>query len=667
MPVPTKEAIIDPINGTTNVYRIEFLPNPAVTFEEHFNAQSEIESRRFRYIMEKLFGKAILVNGLNVFKAGSNIYVGTGALISGYYIVQNTAQRDLGVDPTTPTGSTNVTMRITESIHTFEDYPDEIGETYNGLKVSGPNRYWYNVTYQMEANIPPDVYSFPLRNGTTVTTIKLATVVNGTTTMVLDSIVKIGEFLTSSFQTQYNNIVNKFNSIAGLTEDGTNKSSFYVGTTSNVVLTPANYRTAIPEGTTGGLYQLFNEEKLNNKKLLFEGSTGSETSLSPVTGVTVTEQRATANSQDDKLLIQWNGTSGASYYFVQVIAVNRGVETVIWEANTPQRTPTSPAPTQYTYILDRVADGMTEADWFKPLQPDSNDYVYFNYKFKIYSVNENGVRSDNPAIATYSYKVKIWHEPSLVTADPTPDGIRLNIAPGPRDPEANFIGKIQVVYTQDGQQPSFNLEPPHNGTLMDVSGTTADIPANVGVRTRYAVRVVDRYGIGGKVKTGEQLSGAITGGGLTYPISYDFIATDYTGSAPYKLNITQPSAYVTTSDSDEIIGIRVVVGGFTPTANPGGTPKYKIRVYAGQPMAATSTVTAAIEITNVSVGTGTNVRPYVVDLNSPIPVTKDTMVTVDLVDLVGFKIQTHGTVFLYLRNSSGGYGSGGKGGRGEIV
>ncbi len=206
--LPSRDTLIDVTDPSTPISRLEYVPNPGVTVEEHLNTSIDIEMRRLRFILDKALGKAILSDGMTVSYVGGNIVVSTGTMISGYYLVQNQSVQNLGAPST---GTYYVTIRITESIHDADTNPNEIVEDYGGVALSGPNRYWYSTTFQLEASIVSDVEPFPVRltGYTPLRVIQLATVVNDgmgnvVVTQNVKQVKKLGEYVTVDLETRIN-------------------------------------------------------------------------------------------------------------------------------------------------------------------------------------------------------------------------------------------------------------------------------------------------------------------------------------------------------------------------------------------------------------------------------------------------------------------------------
>ena len=148
MPQPTNSELFGVFDKVT---RLELLPYPAVTYEEHLNTNFLLSLKRYSLLVEKVLG-AVKVDGYDVIVNGSNIQVSAGTLFFKDFIVNESS--DVVVD-SFAAEDRKVILKITEVEYTYEANQSEVEEIVEGRSLSGPNQKRYTVEYLYQTGAVP--------------------------------------------------------------------------------------------------------------------------------------------------------------------------------------------------------------------------------------------------------------------------------------------------------------------------------------------------------------------------------------------------------------------------------------------------------------------------------------------------------------------------------
>jgi len=135
------------------VLRLEYLPSPGLTFEEHFNTNEKLHLGRYGYFVEKYAG-TVRVEGLEVQKSGSNINVTAGVLFHKEFIMKETT---LSTVATFTASNMKLILKITTLKKTSTTHPSDVNITIGARTFSGPNQYTYSISYlYISGSVPAD-------------------------------------------------------------------------------------------------------------------------------------------------------------------------------------------------------------------------------------------------------------------------------------------------------------------------------------------------------------------------------------------------------------------------------------------------------------------------------------------------------------------------------
>ena len=138
---PTNPELFD--QPDDKVLRLEFLPSPGLTFEEHFNTNFKLDLDRYGYFVEKYAGLT-RVEGFEVQKSGSNINVTAGVIFHKQFILKETSTSTVA---TFAASNMKLVLKITTLKKTSSTHPSDINITIGARTFSGPNQYTYSTSY----------------------------------------------------------------------------------------------------------------------------------------------------------------------------------------------------------------------------------------------------------------------------------------------------------------------------------------------------------------------------------------------------------------------------------------------------------------------------------------------------------------------------------------
>lgn len=136
---------------TDKVLRLEMLPSPGLTFEEHFNTNFKLDLDRYGYFVEQYAG-TVRVSGYEVQKSGSNINVTAGVMFHKEFILKETS---LTTAATFVASNYKLVLKITVTKKTSTSHPSDVNITIGARTFSGPNQYTYAVSYIYSAAAVP--------------------------------------------------------------------------------------------------------------------------------------------------------------------------------------------------------------------------------------------------------------------------------------------------------------------------------------------------------------------------------------------------------------------------------------------------------------------------------------------------------------------------------
>lgn len=136
---------------TDKVLRLEMLPSPGLTFEEHFNTNFKLDLDRYGYFVEQYAGTA-RISGYEVQKSGSNINVTAGVMFHKQFILKETS---LTTAATFVASNYKLVLKITVVKKTSTTHPSDVNITIGARTFSGPNQYTYSVSYIYSAAAVP--------------------------------------------------------------------------------------------------------------------------------------------------------------------------------------------------------------------------------------------------------------------------------------------------------------------------------------------------------------------------------------------------------------------------------------------------------------------------------------------------------------------------------
>lgn len=136
---------------TNKVLRLEFLPSPGLTFEEHFNTNFKLDLDRYSYFVEQYAGTT-RVSGYEVQKSGSDINVTAGVMFHKQFILKETT---LSTVATFTAADMKLVLKITVTKKTSSSHPADINIVIGARTFSGPNQYTYAVSYLYTAGAVP--------------------------------------------------------------------------------------------------------------------------------------------------------------------------------------------------------------------------------------------------------------------------------------------------------------------------------------------------------------------------------------------------------------------------------------------------------------------------------------------------------------------------------
>lgn len=149
MPEPTNSELFGAPGD--RVLRLELLPYPAVTYEEHLNTNFLLEIQRFGLLVEHLLG-AVKTQGYDVIVDGSDVKVTAGLLFFKKFLVQEST--DVVVAPLA-NEDRKLILKVTEVKKTFETHQSEVEVSVEGRLLSGPNQKTYQVEYLYQTGTVP--------------------------------------------------------------------------------------------------------------------------------------------------------------------------------------------------------------------------------------------------------------------------------------------------------------------------------------------------------------------------------------------------------------------------------------------------------------------------------------------------------------------------------
>lgn len=146
---PTNPELFD--QPDDKVLRLEFLPSPGLTFEEHFNTNFKLDLDRYGYFVEKYAGLT-RVEGFEVQKSGSDINVTAGVIFHKQFILK---EASLSTVATFSASNMKLILKITTLKKTQGTHPSDINIVIGTRTFSGPNQYTYSTSYLYTASAVP--------------------------------------------------------------------------------------------------------------------------------------------------------------------------------------------------------------------------------------------------------------------------------------------------------------------------------------------------------------------------------------------------------------------------------------------------------------------------------------------------------------------------------